>query len=148
VGMFSAIPALILKTIFIAPLLWFVILHTSIWRRNEGEERSNGVVYTLALGMGFSVFYTHPIQIPIPAFTSLLGKFLELQNKYAEITIWPWQAGWWWILGGVTFSAVILGFLLDWARRSSGGQRILRSILGLSLSVAILAIFSFVLMGK
>jgi len=144
-GMLSAIPSLLLERILLAPLLWLVILLATVWRWGRWDERADGVVYAVSLALGFGVFYTHPIWIPIPAFTGFLGRFLELQTRYGEAVIWPWEAQWWWIFLGTVGAAVILGFLLSKARLARGSARILWLVLAPFLSLAFLAACEFAL---
>lgn len=142
-GMLSAIPSLIWAKIVFAPVAWLVVLLATVWRWGRWDELWDGLVYAIASALGFLVFYTHPVMIPIPAFTGFLGRFVQLQSRYAEHIIWPWEARWWVLLLAVLEAAVILGYLLSRARLAQGRARILFLILGLSLSLAFLAICEF-----
>lgn len=142
-GMLSAIPSLISGQFFIAPLIWLAIILVTGWRWQHWD----GLVYTLALALGFTVFYTHPVIIQIPAFTSFLGRLVQLQARYAENVIWPWETRWWWILLTISGSALILGRFLSSARSAQEHKRTLFLILGTSLSLAFLATCKFLLPG-
>ncbi|MBC7262427.1 MAG: hypothetical protein H5T63_10485 [Chloroflexi bacterium] len=142
-GMLSAIPSLATGWLLIAPLIWLAIFLATSWR----WEHRDGFVYGLALSLGFTAFYTHPVIIQLPAFTSFLGRFVQLQARYAENVIWPWEARWWWLLLAASGSAIILGFLLSRARLAQGRRQFLLLILGTSLSLAFLTLCAFALPG-
>ena len=146
-GMLSAIPSLVWERIFLAPLFWLMALAATVWRWGGWDDLWDGVVYTVALALGFVIFYTHPILIPIPTFTGFLSRFLELQSRYRQIVIWPWEAAWWWLLLGMLGAAVILGYLLSQARMAQRRARTLFLILGPSLSLVFLVAWEFVFVG-
>lgn len=146
-GMLSAIPSLVGGRIAFAPLTWLVILLVTVWRWGLWDEPWDGLVYAVAPALGFLVFYTHPIIIPIPAFTSFLGRFVQLQTHYAEQIIWPWEGRWWALLLVVLGAAVILGYLLSRARLAQGRARTMFLIFGLSLSLAFLTICEITIPG-
>ncbi|OGO04285.1 MAG: hypothetical protein A2Y73_04105 [Chloroflexi bacterium RBG_13_56_8] len=116
-GMLSAIPCLVVGRLFFAPALWIVAVLAAMWRRGRWDDPWDGAIYTLAVALGFSVYYTHPIFIPIPAFTSWMAQLVQIQAQYGGLRIWPWQAEWWWILGGSAVSALAVGVLLNRARQ-------------------------------
>lgn len=145
-GMLSAIPSLILQWSFTAPLLWLVIILVAGKYSWSLENWVNGVVYSISLAMGFIIFYTHPIQIPVPAFTNFMGNFLELQNSYAGMIIWPWEVKWWLIVLGSIGAAIILGFLLSLSHAARGWLRILWLIICAILSPSFLLVYELVLL--
>ncbi|MBC7231841.1 MAG: hypothetical protein H5T68_01165 [Chloroflexi bacterium] len=99
------------------------------------------------MALGFTVFYTHPVIIQIPAFTGFLGRLVQLQARYAENVILPWETRWWWILLTISGSALILGRFLSSARSAQEHKRTLFLILGPSLRLAFLATCEFLLPG-
>ena len=145
-GMACAIPALLLNRLAIVPALWLACLLATVWRWGKWDELQDGITYGIALALGFVVFYTHPVFIPIPAFTGLLGRFLELQARYAETVIWPWDGAWWRLLAGAVLAAVVLGFLSAYAHRSRGRTRLLLLAAAVLASTAIVAGCEFLLL--
>jgi len=142
-GMLSAIPVLLLKTIFLAPLLWSVAILVTVWRSGRWDERWDGLVYITASAMGFITFYTHPFFIPIPAFTAFLGYLANLQRSYLFRCIYPWDLAWWRIALGALGAAIILGYLLAEARQAEGYRGLFLFFLGIIASLAFLAVCEF-----
>jgi len=140
-GMLSALPALGWETILVAPLVWLVAILATVWRWGRWDGYLDGAIYASALALGFVAFYTHPVIIPIPAFTPFLGSFVELQGRYAGDVIWPWDARWWWLLLAALGAAAILGCVLSRARLAKGRRRVLFLILALVASSAILVAY-------
>ena len=145
VGMLSAIPSLLWGRILLAPLLWLIALLATVWRWGRWDDLWDGVVYTVALALGFVTFYTDPILIPVPSFTRLLSGFLEVQTRYAGHVIWPWEARWWWVFMGAIGAAVILGYLLAQAHMARHRARTLFLILGPLLSLIFIAAWELAL---
>lgn len=145
-GMLTAIPSLLWGRILLAPLLWLMALLATVWRWGRWDELWDGVVYTVALALGFVTFYAHPILIPIPGFTRFLSSLMELQTRYGHNVIWPWEARWWWVFMGSTGAAAILGYLLSRAYLARRRARTLFLVLGPSLSLAFLAAWEFALL--
>jgi len=145
-GMLSAIPSLVLQWSFTAPFLWLVIILVAGRYSWNLENWKNGVVYSISLAMGYIIFYTHPIQIPVPAYTSFLGNFLELQNSYAGMIIWPWEVKWWLIIIGSIGAAIILGVLISLSHAARGWLRILWLIIGAILSPSFFLVYELVLL--
>jgi len=122
-GMLSALPALAWGTILIAPVVWLALILATVWRWGRWDGYLDGAIYTSVLALGFVAFYTHPVIIPIPAFTAFLGRFVELQGQYAGDVIWPWEARWWWLLLAALGAAAILGCVLSRARLAKGRRQ-------------------------
>lgn len=142
-GMLSAIPSLAIERLSTAPLIWLAIILATVWR----WEYWNGLVYALAIALGFTVFYTHPVIIQIPAFTGFLGRLVQLQARYTENVIWPWEARWWLILCAISGAAAILGYWLSRARSAQGRTRTMFLVLGPALSLVFLVIYECALPG-
>ena len=130
-GMLSALPALGWGTILVAPVVWLAAILTTVWRWGRWEGYLDALVYASTLALGFVAFYTHPVIIPIPAFTPFLGRFVEIQGQYAGDVIWPWDAEWWWLVLAALGAAAILGWVLSRARHAKGRWRALLLVLGL-----------------
>lgn len=142
-GMLSAIPSLLLEAIFLAPAFWLAVILGTVWRWGCWDERWDGLVYVLALALGFVTFYAHPIFIPIPAFTALLGYLMEIQQRYMLRFIYPWDLAWWRIALGALGAAAIMGYLLSEARLAKRRWALLFTLLGLLASLAFLAACEF-----
>ena len=123
-GMLSAIPSLVWGSMLIIPIVWLVAILSTVWRSGRWDGYLDGLVYAFALALGFVAFYTHPVIIPIPAFTAFLGRFVELQEQYVGNVIWPWEARWWWLLLSALGAAAILGCVLSRARLAQGRRRV------------------------
>jgi len=142
-GMLSAIPALLLKRILLAPLFWFVIILGTVWRSARWDERWDGLVYVAAVALGFISFYTHPLFIPIPAFTASLAHLADVQQHYVFGVIYPWDFAWWRIALGALGAAIILGYLLAEARLAQRHRSLLLVLLGPLASLSFLAAYEF-----
>jgi RsiW-degrading membrane proteinase PrsW (M82 family) len=145
-GMLSAIPCLVVGRVFFAPLIWLVAILVVAWVHEPWDDPWDGVVYALAPALGFAVFYTQPILIPLPYFAPFLGLFKAAQERYVTRTVWPWQAPWWRIFAGASLAAAILGYWLTRAHPARGRARPLRIIFGLILSLGFLAAWEFALL--
>jgi len=145
-GMLSAIPSLLWGKVFFAPLIWLAAILAVAWVREPWDDLWDGVVYSLALALGFTIFYTYPILIPLPYFVPFLSYFMAAQDRYAAQVIWPWQAQWWRILAGASLAAIVLGYLLARAHLARGRARVLLIICSLILSLGFLAAWEFTLM--
>ncbi|MBC7234325.1 MAG: hypothetical protein H5T69_00670 [Chloroflexi bacterium] len=144
-GMLSAVPALIFERLFFVPLLWFGIILAIAWARGRWDERADGLVYGITVALGFVVFYTRPILIPLPLFTRMLGRFLQMQTQYAHRAIAPWESRWWLVLAIALIAGAFLGYALSGARWARNIPRALFFVSGAALSVLTLAIGDFVL---
>lgn len=142
-GMLSAIPVLLLKTVFLAPPLWLLAILMTVWHSGRWDERWDGLVYITASAMGFITFYTHPLFIPIPAFTTFLGHLANLQQSYMFRCIYPWDLAWWQITLGALGAAIILGYFLAEARQDDGYRGLFLFFLGIIASLAFLAVCEF-----
>lgn len=138
-GMLSAIPALLLEAVFLAPTFWLAAMLGTVWRWGRWDERWDGLVYVIALALGFVTFYAHPIFIPIPAFTAPLGYLMDIQQRYILRFIYPWDLAWWRIALSALGAAVIMGHPLSEARLAKGRRALLFTLLGLLASLAFLA---------
>ena len=145
-GMLSAIPCLVAGRVFFAPLVWLAAILVVAWVHEPWDDPWDGVVYALAPALGFAVFYTQPILIPLPYFAPFLGLFKAAQERYVTRTVWPWQAPWWRIFAGASLAAAILGYWLTRAHPARGRARPLRIIFGLILSLGFLAAWEFALL--
>jgi len=145
-GMLSAIPSLLWGKVFFAPLIWLAAILAVAWVREPWDDLWDGVVYALALALGFTIFYTYPILIPLPYFVPFLSYFMAAQDRYAAQVIWPWQAQWWQIFAGASLAAIVLGYLLARAHLARGRARVLLIICSLILSLGFLAAWEFTLM--
>jgi hypothetical protein len=143
-GMLSAIPCLILGKVFFVPVLWLGAVFIVTWTRERWDDLWDGIVYGLATGLGFLVFYTRPILIPLPNLMAFMGVFLQAQTRYLQHVITPWEARWWGMLLQVVAAAVILGYALAQARRRQKHLRFTLFILGATLSVLLLAVGEFI----
>ena len=146
-GMLSAVPSLVWGRVFIVPVVWLTALLLTVWRSGRWDGYLDGLVYALALALGFVAFYTHPVIIPIPAFTALLGRFVELQERYAGNVIWPWEVRWWLLVLAALGAAAILAYVATRARVLQGRSRVLAFVLGLVVSISLLAACQFILSG-
>ena len=145
-GMLSAIPSLVWGWLFLGPLIWVGVLAAMAWRVGRWDTALDGVSYGVALALGFVIYYTHPIIIPLPAFAVFLGPFLQGQSEYAARVIWPWDVAWWWVLAGAAGAAVMVGYLMTRACQAQGHRRLLYGILGPVLGVALLFLWQLVLL--
>ncbi len=143
-GMASAIPCLVVESLLPAPILWLLALLVMAWRKGRWDEPQDGLVYALAMALGFVVFYTHRFWISMPSF-SLLAKITEFQNNLALKLIFPWEPRWWLILAQSCAAAAVLGYLLSRARAAQGRRRALFLFLAPASSVALLAIGSVIM---
>jgi hypothetical protein len=139
-GMVSAIPCLLAGRVFFAPCLWLVITLATVWRWGRWEQLWDGLTYLLALGLGFAVYYTYPLFVPIPIFARFLNQLALLELKYTARNIPPWDPRWWQVFVGALGATAILGYLLWQARQSKGRRQAAFLILGVALSVAWLAL--------
>jgi len=139
-GMLSAIPALLLKAILLAPALWLMIMLGTVWRWGRWDEIWDGLAYTIAPALGFVTFYAHPIFIPIPAFTAQLAYLTNIQQRYMLQVIYPWDPAWWRIVLGTLGAAATMGYLLSAARLSGGRRRLLLILLSLLAGLACLVL--------
>jgi len=146
-GMLSAMPSLAWGRILIAPLVWLVAILATVWRSERWNQVWDGLIYTGGLALGFVVFYTHPVIIPIPAFTGFLGRFVELQARYADNVIWPWELRWWCICVAAVAAGLTLGYSLSRARQAPQRRRGAWLALGLAASIALMAACEWVLLG-
>jgi len=146
-GMLSALPALAWGTILIAPVVWLAAILATAWRWGRWDGYLDGLVYASALALGFVAFYTHPVILPIPAFTAFLSRFVELQGQYSGNVIWPWEARWWWLLLAALGAAAILGYVLHRARLTQGRWRVLLFLLGPVAGAVFLAACQSLLVG-
>lgn len=137
-GMLTAIPCLALGKLFLAPALWLLAVWGVVWRRGQWDDPWDGPIYALAAALGFVVFYTHPIYIPIPAFAKWLADLAQLQAGYGDLVIWPWQAAWRWILLGSVASSLALGAMLSRARSSGERGRAVFLVLAALVGMAVL----------
>jgi len=141
-GMLSAIPALILKTAFFVPLLWLGIILGTVWRSGAWDDLWDGVVYLGAPALGFVVFYSNPIQLPL-AYLMYFPQLAELSARYLATMILPWEARWWWILLSAVGAAAAQGYLFFRAYQLRGRRRWLLALLGTALAAALLALSEF-----
>jgi len=145
-GMLSAIPALLVKEAFFVPLLWLGIVLGTVWRSGAWDDPWDGVVYLTTLALGFVVFYSKPIQLPL-AYLMHFPKLLELSRRYLAAMILPWDARWWWLLLSAVGAATIQGYLFFRAHRLRGRERWLLVLWGTALAGALLALVSFLFVG-
>jgi hypothetical protein len=143
-GMASAIPSLLAGRLFFAPCFWLVITLATVWRWGRWEQFWDGLTYLLALGLGFAVYYTYPLFVPIPVFARFLNQLALLELSYTAHNIPPWDPRWWRTFVGVLGAAAILGYMLARARQSKGRRQTALVILGVLLSVGLLAVCEYV----
>jgi hypothetical protein len=143
-GMASAIPSLLAGRVFFAPCFWLVITLATVWRWGRWEQFWDGLTYLLALGLGFAVYYTYPMFVPIPVFARFLNQLALLELSYTAHNIPPWDPRWWKTFVGVLGAAAILGYMLARARQSKGRRQTALVILGALLSVGLLAVCEYV----
>ncbi len=139
-GMLSAIPSLVWGWMFLTPLLWMGIILATVWRWGRWDEIWDGLVYALAMGLGYITFYSHPILIPVPPLTSWIAIFQQAQVAYSQQTVWPWDRRWPWIVAGAVGAALILGCALSRARTGGRWRRWLWLLLGPALSLGLFAV--------
>ena len=121
-----------------APVLWQLLVLATVWREEGWTQKWVGVVYAGAAALGFVVFYTHPVVLPVPPLP-FLSKLVQGQVGYAERVIWPWEARWWGLLLAAAAAATLLGYLLSRARTTHGWGRVFYLAVAPALSVAFLA---------
>jgi hypothetical protein len=138
-GMASAIPSLVLRHVWIAPVAWLAILLITSWRWGGWQRPWDALVASAAVGLGFAAFYTHPILIPLPAFLSFLRGLLQAEIAYCQRTIWPWQGLWWWLVLIGAGAGVLLGLGTQQAQVRRGWRRVLFLALGLLAGVGLAA---------
>ncbi len=143
-GMLSAIPSLVAGRVFFAPCLWLLITLVTVWRWGRWEHFWDGLTYLLALGLGFAVYYTYPLFVPIPIFARFLNQLALFELSYTAHNIPPWDPRWWKTFVGVLGAAAVLGYMLARARQSEGRRRTAIVVLGVLLSVALLALGEYV----
>jgi hypothetical protein len=141
-GMASAIPCLLAESLVSAPVLWFLIILVTTWRSGKWDEPQDGLVYALTLALGFVVYYTHRVDISIPALVPILGQVGEFQANWELRVFYPWQWEWWWILLQAACAAAVMGYALSRARTTRGGRRVLFLSLALILSSVLLFLCS------
>jgi hypothetical protein len=134
-GLLSAIPALLWGRWFLAPALWLALLGATVWRLGRWDDPLDGVVYGVALALGFTVQYTHPILIPVPSYIAALQALWQVQETYMQQLIWPWQPAWWAIFLGTGLAGGILGWFCGRARAATGRRRAAWLALGLAAGV-------------
>jgi hypothetical protein len=138
-GLLSALPILAGLPLFLAPALWLAILLAAVWRWGHWDDRLDGVVYAVAVALGFVTYYTRPIILPVPMYIGLVGKLMQLQAEFGNRVIWPWETRWWWITAGSALAAALLGYLCGLAHRRHGLWRIVWLFLGACVSIGLLA---------
>jgi len=146
-GMLSAVPSLVWGRMVLAPIVWLVAILATVWRTGRWEGYRDGLVYAWALALGFVAFYSHPVIVPLPAYSGWLGRLVELQLEYTGSVIWPWEAVWWWLVLGALGAAAALGFSLTRARAATGRVRVLLVLLGASLGMALLGLCQSAIIG-
>jgi hypothetical protein len=143
-GMISAIPSLVAGRVFFAPCVWLLITLVTVWRWGRWDHLWDGLTYLLALGLGFAVYYTYPLFVPIPILARFLNQLVLFELSYTAQNIPPWDPRWWQVFVGVLGAAAILGYVLWQARQSKGRRQVALAILGVLLSVAWLALGEYV----
>ena len=116
-GLLTAVPIKAGLPLWTAPFLWLGVILATVWRPGHWDDPLDGVVYTVALALGFATYYMRPVLIPVPAFLRIVGEFIALQSAYLNDVIWPWEIRWWLVLAGVTLIAGGFGYLCFHARR-------------------------------
>jgi hypothetical protein len=144
-GMISAIPSLMTGWIFFAPGLWLLITLATVWRWGRWKQVWDGLTYLLATGLGFAVYYTYPLFVPIPAFATFLNQLAQIELSYTARRFLPWDPGWWKTVVGVLGAAAILGYVAARAQQSQGRRRTALLLLGVVLSIALLAVWEYAL---
>ena len=139
-GMLSAIPCLVVESLLPAPILWLLAMLVVGWRKGRWDEPHDGLVYAVAVALGFVFFYTHRLWISMPSF-SFLARITAFQTNLELKLLYPWQLEWWLILLQSCISAAILGYLLSRARMARGAIRALYLFLAPASSVAFLALW-------
>ena len=139
-GMLIGIPALAGVPLAWVPLFWAIALFATVWHAGRWDDRLDGPVYGVALGLGFAVYYTHPVLIPVPAFAAFAARLTDVQLSYVGAPIWPWELRWWAILAGSGVAAGVLGLFLGVARSRTRWLRAAYGLLGLVLSAGLLAV--------
>jgi hypothetical protein len=142
-GMASAIPSLVTGRVFFAPCFWLLIALVTVWRQGSWQHLWDGLTYTLALGLGFAVYYTYPLFVPIPILARFLNQLALLELSYTAQSIPPWDPRWWHVFVSILGAAAILGGLLWHARQSRGRRQIALAILAVLSSVVMLALCEY-----
>jgi hypothetical protein len=143
-GMVSAIPSLATGRVFLAPCFWLLITLVTVWRQGRWAHLWDSLTYALALGLGFAVYYTYPLFVPIPILARFLNQLALLELSYTAESIPPWDPRWWQVFVAILGAAAILGCLLWQARQSRGRRQVALLILGTLSSVSLLALYEYV----
>lgn len=106
-------------SLLLAPCLWLLVILLMAWRWPQWDEPLDGLVYTLALSLGFVVYYSHPFWIPVPTYTDFMKSLSDIQLGWGKLMLYPWQAQWWWILFQACGAGAMLGYGLSRAHRRS-----------------------------
>jgi RsiW-degrading membrane proteinase PrsW (M82 family) len=93
-GMISAIPSLVAGRVFFAPCFWLLITLVTVWRWGRWDRFWDGLTYLLALGLGFAVYYTYPLFVPIPILARFLNQLVLFELSYTAQNIPPWDPRW------------------------------------------------------
>jgi hypothetical protein len=136
-GMLTAVPCLALDQPLLAPVLWQLLVLGTLWRKQVWTHRWAGVVYASAAALGFVIFYTHPVILPLPPLP-FLTELVQGQDAYVQRVIWPWEARWWGLLLAALGAAALLGCLLSRARTTQGRNRVFYLLVAPALSVSFL----------
>ncbi len=142
-GMASAIPSLVIGRVSFAPALWLLITLTTVWHRARWSRVWDGLACVLATGLGFAVYYTYPLFVPIPVNATFLNRLAQLELSYTAPRFLPWEAGWWQTVAGVLGAASVLGYSVARAKQSQGRRQTAHLLLGVLLSVALLAVLEY-----
>jgi hypothetical protein len=135
--MLTAAACLALGQPLLAPVLWPLWVLAIAWREQGWRAWWTGVVYTGATALGFVVFYTHPVILPLPPLP-FLARLVQGQENYARQVIWPWEARWWGLLLAAMGAAVLMGSLLSRARTTRGRGRVFYLVAAPALALSFL----------
>jgi len=143
IGLLSAIPALALGARAVAPLAWLLGVLLTVWRYGHWDDLLDGAAHGVALGMGFAVYYTQPIYLPVPVISTLVARWIE--GTRGHLVTWPWELRWWVLVAEAALAGGLFGFLVGLARRNDGRgatawRRGALILLSVALSIALLAL--------
>ena len=57
--------------------------------------------------------------------------------SYARNVIWPWEPGWWVLLGGALVSGAGMGYVFGLGPRAAGGRRLVCLVASLAIAMAL-----------
>lgn len=127
-------------SLLLAPCLWLLVVLLTAWRWPQWDEPLDGLVYTLALSLGFVVYYSRSFWIPIPGYANFVKDLNAMQAGWGKFTLFPWQTQWWWMLFQACGAGALLGYGLSRAHRRAGWAQAGLIVLAAAASAAFLAL--------